>query len=268
MTVWTAPRPEPSTRAQWWVLTARALAAAWRNGELVVAAVGSVVITFSFYVPLNKFMGAATGASSYAQFVTPLIALQAVSFVSITTAFHAATDAVKGINRRFSSMPIALLTPLTARMSASLCRSVIGLAVALICGHVIGFRFHRGVLFTIAFCGLVLIAGAVLSFLADVVGTNSGNPEATTQWLLLPQLILGLLSVGIQPADRFPDWVQPVIRNQPVSQLMYALRALAGDTTPGAASINWSQVAPSLLWLAAIAVVTMPMAAVVYLRRR
>jgi ABC-2 type transport system permease protein len=49
------------------------------------------------------------------------------------------------------------------------------------------------------------------------------------QWLLLPQMILGLLSVGVQPAELFPQWIQPIVRNQPTSQWVYALRALAGD---------------------------------------
>ena len=67
--------------------------------------------------------------------------------------------------------------------------------------------------------------------LADLIGTVAKNPEATTPLLMVPQLIFGLLSVGIQPAERFPEWIQPIVRNQPISQFVYALRALAGDTT-------------------------------------
>ena len=53
-----------------------------------------------------------------------------------------------------------------------------------------------------------------------------------------PQLIFGLLSVGIQPAEQFPGWIQPIVRNQPISQFVYALRALAGDTTDAAPSVT------------------------------
>ena len=100
----------------------------------------------------------------------------------------------------------------------------------LICGHVIGFRFHRGPADIIGFCLLVVVVGIVLSLLADLIGTKSRSPETTTPLLMLPQLIFGLLSVGIQPAERFPEWIQPVVRNQPISQFIYALRALAGET--------------------------------------
>ena len=66
-----------------------------------------------------------------------------------------------------------------------------------------------------------------------LIGTSAKNPESTTPLLMGPQLIFGLLSVGIQPADHFPEWIQPIVRNQPISQWVYALRALAGDTSGG-----------------------------------
>lgn len=268
MTVPTARRPRPSEVQQWWVLVVRAIVPTLRNGELVTAVAASVIVTAGFYIPLNKVMGAATGGiSSYAQFLTPLIILQGISFASISGAFRAATDTATGINRRFGSMPISPRTPLVARMSASLYRCVIGLTIALICGYVIGFRFHRGAPYVVGFCLLVMLIGMVLSLLGDLIGTYSKNPEATTPLLMGPQLIFGLLSAGIQPAERFPHWIQPVVRNQPVSQFVYALRALAGDTTPAAGSVTWSVMAPTFLWLLGLLVFLVPMSAVVLSRR-
>jgi ABC-2 type transport system permease protein len=103
--------------------------------------------------------------------------------------------------------------------------------------------------------------------LADLIGTKSRSPETTTPLLMLPQLIFGLLSVGIQPAERFPEWIQPVVRNQPISQFIYALRALAGDTTPTAASPTWSVMSPALFWLLGALVILVPMSAVITARR-
>jgi len=267
-TVPATQRPPVSTVQQWWVLTTRLIVPTLRSGEVAVAIAASAAVTASFYIPLHRLMdGPDLGKSSYAQYLMPLIALQAISFASISTAFRAATDSVQGINRRFRAMPVAPLTPLAARISASVYRSSIGLAVALACGYVIGFRFHRAALYTAAFCLLVLLTGMALAFLGDVIGTSSRNPAATTQWLLLPQLIFGLLSVGIQPVQRFPEWIQPVVRNQPISQIVYALQALAGDSAPGTAAVTWSAVAPALAWVAAVAALTLPWAVVVYRRR-
>jgi ABC-2 type transport system permease protein len=262
-----AARPKPSTFGQWWILTTRLVEPTLRNGDVLTTIVAVVVFAVGWDIPLNHMMGARSGMSSYAQFLMPLIALQGISFAAITGALHAATDSVKGINRRFDSMPIAPMTPLVARMSAGVYRCAVATAAALITGHVIGFRFYRGLEYAVGFCVLLLLIGMVLSFMADLLGGYSRNPEATTQWLMLPQLIFGLLSVGIQPAEHFPDWIQPIVRNQPISQFIYALRALGGDSTPAAGSVTWSVIGPSVAWLVGVTIVMVPSSLILLLRR-
>ena len=268
MTTLTATQPIPSGVQQWWVLTNRLIAPTLRNGEVAVGVVVSVAATASLYIPLNRLMkGPDLGMSSYAQFLVPLIVLQAIAFASISTAFRAATDSVQGINRRFQSLPIPSLMPLAARITASVYRCLIGLVVALLCGFVIGFRFHRGPLYAAAFCLLTLLTGLALAILGDTLGTKSRDPAATAQWLLLPQLIFGFLSVGIQPLQRFPEWLQPIVDNQPISRLVYALRALAGDSGDGVPPVTWSVIGPALAWVFGIMAVTLSWAVIIYRRR-
>lgn len=262
-------RPAPVRLRQWWVLTVRVIKPTLRNGELLTPPVTSVVFTIGFYIPLKKLMGHFTnGMSSYAQYVTPLIVLQAIAFAAVLTAFRSATDAVLGINQRFGSMPIAPLAPLSARISASMVRCSTALAFAILCGHVIGFRFHAGAGFAAAFCIVALMIGVALSLLGDLVGAATMNPEATTHLLMLPMLIFGLLSVGVQPVEQFPGWIQPFVRDQPISQFIYALRALAGDSTPAAGAANWSVIGPALAWLIGTIVIVLPLYAYRSSRRR
>ncbi|MGV0636215.1 ABC transporter permease [Mycolicibacillus trivialis] len=265
----TATRPAPSAWRQWWVLTARTILPTLRNGELLTQVAASIMFTVGFYLPLKQMMGAfAQNMSSYAQYLMPLIALQAIAFASVSAAFRSATDSVQGINTRFKAMPIPALTPMAARMTASGYRCGIALAVSLVCGHVIGFRFYGGVAHTAGFCVLLLAIGVALSLLGDWIGTKTENPEATMPMMLLPQLVFGLLSVGLQPAERFPDWIQGFVRNQPASQYVYALRALAGDSTPAAGSVSWPVLGPSLLWIAGVIAVLIPLHVAVASRRR
>ena len=85
----------------------RLIAPTLRNGEVAVGVAVSVAATASLYIPLNRLMdGPDLKMSSYAQYLMPLIVLQAIAFASISTAFRAATDSVQGINRRFQSLPI------------------------------------------------------------------------------------------------------------------------------------------------------------------
>jgi ABC-2 type transport system permease protein len=117
------------------------------------------------------------------------------------------------------------------------------------------------------FCVLVLLTGLALAFLGDTLGTKSRDPAATAQWLLPPQLIFGFLSVGIQPLHRFPDWIQPIVDNQPISRLIYAMRSLAGDSGDGVAPVAWSVIWPAVGWVIAVVAVTAPWAVLVYRRR-
>jgi ABC-2 type transport system permease protein len=264
-----AVRPTASTVQQWWVLTVRIITPTLRNGEVLTLVAASIMFTVGFYIPLKQMMGAmALGMSSYAQYLMPLIALQAIAFASLSAAFRSASDSVLGINRRFKAMPIARLTPPASRMSASMYRCSIALAVSLVCGHVIGFRFYGGWVHTVGFCVIVLLIGAALSFLGDLIGAAMENPEATAPLMLLPQLILGFLSVGVEPVERFPHWIQPFVRNQPASQEVYALRALAGDSTPAAGSVSWPTIGPTLLWVAGFIVGLIPLHILVASRRR
>ncbi|HET6735914.1 ABC transporter permease [Mycobacterium sp.] len=269
MTASAAIRPTASTVQQWWVLTVRMVTPTLRNGEVLTQVAASIMFTVGFYIPLKHILGAfAQGMSSYAQYLMPLIALQAIAFAAVSAAFRSAVDSVQGINRRFKAMPIAPLTPLGARMSASMYRCVIALVVSLVCGHIIGFRFYSGVAHTIGFCLLVLLIGVALSFLGDLIGAANENPEATAPIMLLPQLIFGLLSVGLQPVERFPEWIQPFVRDQPISQFVYALRALAGDSTPAAGEVTWSVTGPALAWSVGLTVILIPLHALVSSRRR
>lgn len=243
-------RPMPSTRRQWWTLTTRMITPTLTNGELLTQVLGSIVFTVGFYLPLKNILGAVQPMSSYAQYLTPLIVAQAISFAAVAAAFRSALDALQGINRRFRSMPMVALTPLAARMTASMYRCTVALVVSLICGHIIGFRFHGALLHTIGFIVLCLLIGVVLALMGDLIGAATRNPEATAPLLLVPQVTLGLASVGLQPAEQFPRWIQPFVRDQPLSQWLNALRALAGDTTAAAPAVSWSVIGPGLAWIA------------------
>jgi ABC-2 type transport system permease protein len=264
-----AARPTRSTLQQWWVLTIRVIKPTLRNGELLTQAGAPIMFTVGFYIPLKQIMGAfVQGMSSYAQYLMPLIALVAVTFAAVSAALRSAIDSLQGINRRFKAMPIAPLTPPASRLSASMYRCVLALGVSLLCGYVIGFRFYGGVAPTVGFCVLILVVGAALSLVGDLVGAANANPEATTSMIMVPQLIFGLLSVGLQPAERFPQWIQPFVRDQPTSQWVYALRALAGDSTAAGGEVTWSVIGPALAWVAGFMVIVIPLHALVASRRR
>jgi len=263
-----AVRPPVSAVQQWWVLTVRMITPTLRNGELATQIVGSIVFTIGYYLPLKQMMGAVQPLSGYAQYLTPLIVLQAIWFAAISAAFRSATDSVQGINRRFRAMPIPALTPLASRMTASMYRCVVALIVSVACGYVIGFRFDNGVLGIVGFVVLVLLIGAALALIGDLIGIATQNPEATAPMMLIPQLTLGLASVGLQPVERFPEWIQGFVRNQPLSQWVYGLQALAGDSSGNAPEATFAVLGPGLAWVLGCIVVALALHTWVSRKRR
>ena len=166
-------------------------------------------------------------------------------------------------------MPIAPLTPLAARMSASMYRCCIALAVSLVCGHVIGFRFYGGVAHTVGFCAF----GAADRRGAGVARRPDRRCEQESRrpprpLLLLPHLSWVCCRSGCNRSNGSPTWIQGFVRNQPTSQFVYALRALAGDSTPAAGAVNWSVIGPALIWLVGASVIVVPLHVLVSSRRR
>ena len=264
-----AIRPATSAFQQWWVLTARTLVPAFRGADMPTQAIASALFTAQFYIPLKNFMGPFIGGmSSYAQYLMAAIAIQAIAFAAVSAAFRSAVDSVQGINRRFKALPLGRLIPLASRMTASMCRVSIALTVSIICGHVIGFRFYGGTSHAVGFVLFALLMGAMLALLGDLIGAWNQNPEATMPIMLVPQLIFGLLSTSLQPVDRFPDWIQPFIRNNPVTHFANTLRALGGDSTTAAPPVTWAVVGLGVAWAVGLIAILLPLHFYVASRRR
>jgi len=101
---------------------------------------------------------------------------------------------------------------------------------------------NAGIGYVVAFVVLTLGLTLALSLGADAMGTRIRQSDASSQLLLVPQLLLVLLSSGMAPVESFPGWVQGFVRYQPVSQVTQTLRAF---TEGHVASAN---LAISVLW--------------------
>ncbi|MBL1075297.1 ABC transporter permease [Nocardia sp. 2] len=253
------PDAKPSSLAQWWALTGRIVWVMATKGELIIAVITPLVFTLGFYLPLKYVMQ--FKGIDYAQFVMPIIVLQTMSFTMMSNAQRAAFEALTGLNTRMQTMPIGIMVPLLARQSAGMVRSIVALAGAIGWGHMIGFRFVGGMGQAVLFCVFSLAVGTVLAIGADGLGSLTKSPEQLSQALTLPTLIFGMLSCGFVPESGFPEWIRPFVRNQPISQLSFALRDMAAGV------ITWEVLWVPLVWLIGMAVAFLPLAVWASVRR-
>ena len=186
-----------------------------------------------------------TGSMSYPQYVLPVIIVQVMFLGALTTVDRAARDQQSEFGVRLRTLPISPVVPLMARMLYCLLRGALTLLAALAVGYVFGFRLAGSIFYAVAFAVLVLALTLALSLAADALGTGvagSGIGKSPSQLLLVPQMLLVMLSTGMAPVESFPDWVQPFVRYQPVSQVTDTLRGFAtGHVVTGnlATSLAW-----------------------------
>ncbi|BEK93070.1 ABC transporter permease [Nocardia seriolae] len=242
---------------QWKALSGRTIRAAVREGDLPFGFAAPMIFFLCFYVPLRRSMEA--GGLDYAQYLLPVIVLQAMFFTGMSAGDRAARDSFSGMGTRLRSMPVRPWLPMAARMSANLVRAGAGLAGAMVIGYVFGFRFHDA-LGAAGFVLLALAFAAAIVIGADALGVAAGKPEIGASALLAPQLLLVMMSTGLVPAEAFPGWIQPFVRNQPVSQAAAALRGLADGEFPAAVTI-------SVVWCAGLIVVFTALSVLVERRR-
>nr|WP_205267539.1 ABC transporter permease [Mycolicibacterium sphagni] len=193
---------------------------------LAVPAGQFVIFNFALQNVIN------TGATSYSQYILPVIVVQFTFLAALITVDQAARDQQSGFGIRLRTLPIPLVAPLIARMLYSLLRGALALAATIGVGYAFGFRMTGGFFYAAAFTTLVLAFTLALSLGADATGSRMAGSAiskngTTSQLLLVPQMLLIMMSTGLAPADAFPTWVQPFVRYQPVSQVTETLRAFA-----------------------------------------
>lgn len=208
----------------------------------ILAPAGNFII---FNIALRNVID--TGQLSYPQYVLPVIVVQVMLLSALATTDRASRDQRMEFGTGLRTLPISTVAPLISRMLYCLLHGSLALITALVIGSVFGFRMSGGPVYAAAFIALVLTLTLALSLGADALGagvakTATGRSGATSQLLLVPQLLLVMLSTGMAPAEAFPDWLYPFVRYQPVSEVTTTLR---GFTTGHVAASN---LATSLAW--------------------
>jgi ABC-2 type transport system permease protein/oleandomycin transport system permease protein len=212
------------------------------------------LLVFTFVQPvmlLLLFRYALGGAirvpgMAYVDYVVPAVFLEAVVVGYFATAVGLAQDVGSGIVDRFRSLPMARSAVLAGRTLADLARSFLSLAVMVLLGVAVGFRFHNGFWPALAGFGVVLLFGYGFAWVYATIGLLTRDPESAQAAGVVPFFVLIFASSAFVPVETMPGWLQPFARNQPVTVTVNALRALFGG---GPA---WHWVWLSLVWAAAV----------------
>ncbi len=198
---------------------------------------------------------------NYVDYIIPAFLAQIALWDGFAVAVGLATDAKSGLIERFRMLPMARSAFLAGRGLSDLLRQAFLLAIMLGVGTIVGFGFHAGVGSVLAALGLALALGFALFWVFAWIGMAVRDTE-TAQAAATPFFLFGFISSAFVQVNTLPGWLQDFAREQPLSQVMNAMRGLM-EGHAARALVEHSTghyVITSLLWCIGITAVCAPLA--------
>ncbi|HWA65472.1 MAG TPA: ABC transporter permease [Mycobacteriales bacterium] len=223
---------------------------------IVFTVVQPVMFTLLFrYV----FGGAiATGNVNYVDYLLPGIIGQTAAFTSFGTAISLAMETKSGVLDRLRAMPIARSAVLLGRLGADVIRLLVTLLIIIGVGYGVGFRFENGVAGAVAMLALALLMGLATCCVSAFIGLAIKDEESVQAFGLIWVFPLTFVSSAFVPTQTMPGWMQAFANNQPITQIVNAMRAMALGTPAG------NHVWAGVLWMVGVMAVFIPLAVRAY----
>jgi ABC-2 type transport system permease protein len=198
---------------------------------------------------------------TYLNFLMAGIIVQTVAFGSTTTAVSVCNDLQKGIVDRFRSLPMSNLAVLNGHVVSDLFRNTISTVVMLLTGLIICFRSHASALQWLYIAGILLLFTFAFSWLAAIVGVFAKSVEAV-QWLTFVIIFpLTFASTAFVPAEGMDRYLRDFAVNQPITQVVEAIRALILGEPVG------NHIWLSTVWSLGMLAVAVPLASILFRRK-
>ena len=260
----------PLMRLRWavadgWTMTLRILAHwARRPGQVAVGLLFPVMIVLMFGYLFGGGM-AVPGGGDYREFLMPGMFAISMLFGIEATFTAVAADTAKGVTDRFRSMPVARSAVVVGRCVADMLNAALGLAVLILCGLAVGWRWHDGWGRAAAAVGLLLLLRLAFLWVGIHLGLTLGSPDAVmaVQILVWP---VGFLSNAFVWTDTMPGWLAAVAEWNPLAATVTATRDLFGNPTGGGSWIAEHAVLMALVWPLALIAIFFPLAVRRYAR--
>jgi ABC-2 type transport system ATP-binding protein len=228
-------RPRPSLRGARSALTDAGVVAG-RNLRhfirqpqlLIFSTIQPIMFVLLFtYVFGGAVRGSLPHGVKYIDFLLPGIFVQSVAFRATQTAVGLSEDLERGVIDRFRSMPMTRSSVLIGRTVADLVRNVLIIALMIVVGYLIGFRFHAGLLEALASVAIVSAFGFALSWIFAFVALTVRGAEAAQSAGFVIIFPLVFASSVFVPLSSMPSWLQAFAKVSPVSLTANTARSYA-----------------------------------------
>ena len=243
-----------------WVMTQRNLLRYLRVPQLLVF---STIQPVMFVLLFTYVFGGAiqTPGFDYVDFLIPGILVQTVIFGSAQTGVGLADDISKGMIDRFRSLPMARAAVLAGRTLADTFRNTFVVLLITGVGYLIGFRFHQGLPKAVLAMALAVLFGLAFSWISATIGMLVKDTETAQVAGFIWIFPLVFASSIFVPIQTMPAALKAFAEINPITKTVNSVRAL---------SLGGEFIDPllgSLIWIAEILVVFVPLSVEIYRRR-
>ena len=196
----------------------------------------------------------------YVDYLVPGVIAQTAAFTSFGTAISLAQELKLGMIDRLRSMPIARSAVLLGRLAADVVRLFVIVMIIIGVGYAVGFRFHCSVGAAIGMVLLALLLGVVTCCVSAFIGLAIKDEESVQAFGLIWVFPITFVSSAFVPTETMPGWLQAFADNQPFTQVVDAMRALALGLPVG------NHVWLALVWMVGLLALFIPLAVRAYRR--
>jgi oleandomycin transport system permease protein len=256
-----APSRLPRRARHALALARRSLIKTARTPEALIDVTIQPIIFLILFVYV---FGGAIGAGSqhaYLQFLLPGLLGQGIALGGIALGQNLNADIQKGVFDRFRSLPIARSAPLVGAVLADLARYLILCVIFLSFGYLIGFRITTNPLALVAAVAMSIAFALSFCWISVYVGMVVRTPGAVQGVMFMLVLPLSFGSNVFVPVGTLPGWMQAFVKVNPITHLVGMVRGLMLGG-PVARPLLWT-----VLWMAVLLVVFVPLATRAYRRR-
>jgi ABC-2 type transport system permease protein len=203
---------------------------------------------------------------SYFEFLMPGMFATTMLFGLEATMIAVTTDASRGVTDRFRSLPMSASAVVLGRCLADLLNSIVGLAVMVGVGLLLGWRWYAGLAPALAAVGLLLLLRFALLWVGIFFGLRAKGPESVTSVQILVWPISFLSNAFVDPAT-MPPWLEVCAQWNPLSATTSAIRQLF--LNPGWQAGSWSAehaVLLAMVWPVLLVAIFLPLSVRAYRR--
>src|SRR3954453_9101380 len=172
----------PETLADALVILQRNLIRFTRQPEMLIGyTVQPIMFVLLFVYVFGGAINLGDFPGSYVDFLLPGILVQNICFGGALTAVGLTEDLNKGLIDRFRSLPMARSAVLAGRTFADVLVNLLGIAIMITVGLIVGFSFHTSAPEILAGVVLLLLFGCAFSWAFALIGLSMSSVETAQQ---------------------------------------------------------------------------------------